>query len=65
MMKEQHVFYATSPDSIEDFLRTEISVGKHIYCAFTCELLDDYLIASARKRQIVSIRFKDGQTIYP
>ncbi len=65
MPSAREVFYASQLCSIEDFLKTDISMGSHIYCAFKLESMDQYLLKRLKLRAIKSISFSDGYTLYP
>ena len=65
LIEDKELFVASQPESLEDFFKTEISIGKHIYCSFPKEQFDGLLTRRSKQRQIKSIRFSDGEIVYP
>lgn len=60
LVKEQELFIASNVQSLEDFLKTELSVGRHVYCSFNQSQLDWRLARSLIEREIKSISFFHG-----
>jgi len=63
IVKQQELFIASNIQSLEDFLKTELSVGRHVYCSFSQSQLDWGLARSLMEREIKSISFFHGQTL--
>lgn len=62
---DKDLYIASHNDSLGDFLKKELSQGRHIYCSFTKAQLHGSLRRELKKREIQSISFIDGYTIYP
>lgn len=60
---ERELFIASNVQSLEDFLKTELSSGRHIYCSFSQSKLDLCISKLLIRRRIKSISFYDGQTL--
>ncbi|CAK3808063.1 conserved hypothetical protein [Vibrio crassostreae] len=58
---ETDLFIASHPDSLADFLKTELANNKHIYCCFPLSQFCRDLNA----RQVRSISFQSAHTLYP
>ena len=63
LLDESELFIASNVQSLEDFLKTELSIGRHIYCSFTQSQLDLCIAKLLTRRRIKSISFYDGQTL--
>ncbi|MEF1255800.1 MULTISPECIES: hypothetical protein [unclassified Vibrio] len=63
LIDERDLFIASNVQSLEDFLKTELSGGRHIYCSFSQSHLDWSVIRNIKHREIKSIGFVDGQTL--
>ncbi|BCL74166.1 conserved hypothetical protein [Vibrio nigripulchritudo FTn2] len=66
-VEESELFYASNKSSLEDFLRTDISLGKHVYLQAKRESVehDRYLLEELDKKEVQSISFNDAYTLYP
>ncbi|MDN3683141.1 hypothetical protein QWZ04_22800 [Vibrio tapetis subsp. quintayensis] len=62
---ERTLFIASSPDSLNDFLKTSLSEQKHVYCNFPSTQLNYLLRRALTAREILSISFQDARTFYP
>ncbi|CAH1237645.1 protein of unknown function (plasmid) [Vibrio harveyi] len=60
-IEESNLFIASRIDSLDDFLKTDIAKGKHIYCSFQKEHIDIRLWALLSQKQVQSIRFNNGE----
>lgn len=63
IVEEKELFIASNPQSLEDFLKTELSGGRHVYCSFSQSQLHWSLIKTLKQREIKSISFYDGQAL--
>lgn len=62
---ESKLFIASSPQSLDDFLKTSISTHKHIYCTYHLEDLDFCQRRQLLKQGVKSISFHNAHTLYP
>jgi len=65
VVDETKLFIASNNASLDDFLKTDIATGKYIYCQFIKESINPLLKRLLIKRQVSSISFCDGYTLYP
>lgn len=64
-MDSKKLFHAFSISSLTDFLTSDLAQGSHIYCTFTKNSMDSFIKHNLEKKQVKSISFSDGHTIYP
>lgn len=62
---ESDLFIASKLESLDDFLKTDIAKGKHVYCSFKRECVDPLLWRLLNEKKVESISFCDGHTSYP
>ncbi|MGL6316660.1 hypothetical protein [Vibrio sp. WXL103] len=62
---EHTLFIASNNQSLDDFLKTPIASGKHVYCSFGQEQLDNHIKSTLNRRGVLSVSFNDGNTYYP
>ncbi|EHD1698885.1 hypothetical protein [Vibrio vulnificus] len=62
---ESGLFIASSLISLDDFLKTELANGKHIYCCFLANQLTYIHYKEFNKRHVASVSFQNGYTLYP
>ena len=62
---ESGLFIASNTTSLEDFLKTEISVGKHIYCCFPVSHINYFHYQEFNKRRLLSVSFTNGYILHP
>jgi|GEM_PF-6316073 len=63
LLDERELFIASNVQSLEDFLKTGLSIGRHIYCSFPLSCLDWGQRKIIKQREIKSISFLDGQVL--
>lgn len=64
-VEDSLLFIASTPQSLDDFLKTTIASHKHIYCAYNLEDLDFWQRRLLLKRGVQSISFHNAHTLYP
>lgn len=62
---ESKLFIASSPQSLDDFLKTSIATHKHIYCTYSLNDLDFCQRRQLLKQGVKSISFHNAHTLYP
>lgn len=64
-MDNKNLFYAADIVSLEEFLKSEFVQESHIYCSFTKNSIPPIIERNLERRQVKSISFIDGHTLYP
>lgn len=62
---ETDLFIASHPDSLADFLKTDLANNKHIYCSFPLSQFCFSFCRDLNARQVRSISFQNAHTLYP
>lgn len=62
---ETDLFIASHPDSLTDFLKTELANHKHIYCCFPLSQFCFSFCRDLNARKVQSISFQNAHTLYP
>ncbi|MCA3967018.1 hypothetical protein [Vibrio vulnificus] len=63
--RADETFIASNITSLEDFLKTPVSLGKSIHCTYPIFTLDSYIRRRLVEMDIQVISFSDGKVLYP
>ncbi|WP_080992435.1 hypothetical protein, partial [Vibrio harveyi] len=61
--EEAGLFIASNTLSLDDFLKTDISLEKHVYCCFPLSEIDYVHYRDFKQRRLLSVSFTDGHTL--
>ncbi|RJX65869.1 hypothetical protein DZ860_21150 [Vibrio sinensis] len=61
----KRLFFVSSIEELNDFLSTDASQGRHIYCIFSQRVINPLIQKKLERQNIPSISFMDGHTLYP
>ncbi|AUJ35958.1 hypothetical protein VIVU109784_13280 [Vibrio vulnificus] len=65
LSRVDETFIASNVVSVEDFLKTPVSLGKSIHCTCPIFTLDNYIRRRLIEMDIQVLSFSDGKILYP